>query len=237
MTDSPLSARPVEKPKPAPAPAAPKAALKAPAASSNAGKQWDGPSLSDEAVTSSGPKASGDAAWGGAAPKEVTGSIEKVVDEIKEEVETVPAAAESSAPASSSDSKAASTEESSSSVSPAAESESTPEAAAPAPAAAAPAAAAPTTSAPPPGLEEPSAAPAALPQQQQKKQPAKSQANRFRSHGDEAVVMPGGVGSGVGKVGMQFGSLSLDGEGQIYEQPSACVPVLLPWPSMPLLLF
>lgn len=193
---------------------APKVAPKASTASADSGKQWDGPSLSDEAVTSSGPKASGDASWG-AAPKEVASSVEQVVDEIKEEVKTVPAAAEATAPVS--DSKLTSTDESSS-ASPA-EAEPSPKAAAPVPAAA-PAAAVPAASAPPPGLEEPSVAPAAP---QQKKQPAKSQANRFRSIGDEAVIMPGGVGSGVGKVGMQFGSLSLDGEGQIYEQPSACV--------------
>lgn len=103
--------------------------------------------------------------------------------------------------------------------------ESTPEpAAAPAPAVAA----APSTSAPPPGLEDPAIAASSAPSAHKKALP-KSQSSRFRPVGDEAVVMPAGVN--VGKVGMQFGSLSLGGDGEFYQQEeqSACV---LPGPTL-----
>lgn len=192
-----LALRPQEKPKPAPVPTpAPAAAVPT--------KSWDGPSLSDEAVTTSVPKASGDASWGNIPQpaKDVQDEIAAVVDEVKEDVEVIPAEEPVAAP------QEAAVEEKE------------------------PAPSSTLSSAPPPGLEEPTPsapAPAAAASAPKKTLP-KSQSSRFRSIGDEAVVMPGGVGSGVGKVGMQFGSLSIGGDGEFYQQEeSAYVP--FPFPS------
>lgn len=42
--------------------------------------------------------------------------------------------------------------------------------------------------------------------------------SKLRQFGDEAVVMPGKVAGGFGGIGMQFGSLSLGGDGELYSE-------------------